>query len=235
MAGCSLVIVSSSRSMSQGMKRDAHLVPGLWQILRWTTCCICMTGASTALPTVPMATQPLAAQAQGLKHHPLCPVSLQSVRSSPQIARLVLLTHFATEDRLAMKLAPSTRSIACLECSALVLLLTTQGHHLCRARVREKVRTPALRLGVPLGTVVKRKRGGALVGELIQPGQTLVAAVGGRGGLGVVSPTRSQPQRQRQACRPAVWSSLRGRLAALNFLLADGRHSAVASTATDFW
>ena len=50
--------------------------------------------------------------------------------------------------------------------------------------------TPPLRIPVPLGTVVKRKRGGALLGELLQPGQTLVVARGGSGGAGVVAPAK---------------------------------------------
>jgi len=55
---------------------------------------------------------------------------------------------------------------------------------------------PPLVLRVPLGTVVKRSRGGgggaggALVGELLSPGQTLVVARGGRGGTGVVAPRK---------------------------------------------
>ena len=50
--------------------------------------------------------------------------------------------------------------------------------------------TPALRIPVPLGTVVKRKRGGALLGELLRPGQTLTVARGGSGGAGVVAPSK---------------------------------------------
>ena len=48
---------------------------------------------------------------------------------------------------------------------------------------------------MPLGTVVKRKRGGALLGELTAAGQTLVVARGGKGGLGVVKPKESQQNR----------------------------------------
>jgi hypothetical protein len=43
-----------------------------------------------------------------------------------------------------------------------------------------------------MGTVVKRKRGGALLGELTNPGQTLLVARGGKGGLGVVRPAAAQ-------------------------------------------
>ena len=50
--------------------------------------------------------------------------------------------------------------------------------------------TPPLRIPVPLGTVVKRRRGGALLGELLRPGQTLVVARGGSGGAGVVAPAK---------------------------------------------
>ena len=55
--------------------------------------------------------------------------------------------------------------------------------------------------------MVKRKRGGALLGELIAPGQTLVVARGGRGGLGVVKPSQPQQSRSKfveQVCVPAV-------------------------------
>ena len=58
-------------------------------------------------------------------------------------------------------------------------------------------RTQPLRIGVPLGTVVKRKRGGALLGELTAAGQTLVVARGGNGGLGVVKPKESQQTRSK--------------------------------------
>ncbi|EIE18459.1 GTP-binding protein Obg/CgtA [Coccomyxa subellipsoidea C-169] len=53
-------------------------------------------------------------------------------------------------------------------------------------------RTQPLRIGVPMGTVVKRKRGGALLGELTNPGEILLVARGGKGGLGVVRPA-AQP------------------------------------------
>jgi len=52
-----------------------------------------------------------------------------------------------------------------------------------------------LRIPVPLGTVVKRKRGGALLGELTSAGQSLVVARGGRGGLGVQKPKENQHTR----------------------------------------
>ena len=67
-------------------------------------------------------------------------------------------------------------------------------------------RTQPLRIGVPLGTVVKRKRGGALLGELTAPGETLVVARGGKGGLGVLKPKESQHTRSKfieQVCCPA--------------------------------
>lgn len=68
----------------------------------------------------------------------------------------------------------------------------------CRRRGKEAApRTPPVRVGVPMGTVVKRKRGGALVGELINPGQTLLVARGGKGGLGVVRPAAQQTSKGR--------------------------------------
>ncbi len=76
-----------------------------------------------------------------------------------------------------------------------------------RRALRRRATTPPLRVPVPLGTVVKRRRGGALLGELLAPGQTLVVARGGAGGAGVVAPpkkgaARAGPaqRRQRQAC-----------------------------------
>ena len=54
-----------------------------------------------------------------------------------------------------------------------------------------------MRIRVPLGTVVKRKREGALLGELTAAGQTLVVARGGTGGLGVVKPKESQHARSK--------------------------------------
>jgi len=53
-----------------------------------------------------------------------------------------------------------------------------------RGRERAAGRQPPLRIPVPPGTVVRRRRGGALLGDLIAPGQQLVVAAGGRGGLG---------------------------------------------------
>lgn len=66
-----------------------------------------------------------------------------------------------------------------------------------RSRGKQRVRTPALRVPVPPGTVVRRKRGGALLGELIHPGDALLVARGGTGGIGVVAPSREQNQRRR--------------------------------------
>ena len=65
-----------------------------------------------------------------------------------------------------------------------------------RRAVRQKPVTPPLRIPVPLGTVVKRRRGGALLGELLRPGQTLVVARGGSSGAGVVAPAKRGAARQ---------------------------------------
>ncbi|KAK9842086.1 hypothetical protein WJX81_007789 [Elliptochloris bilobata] len=59
-----------------------------------------------------------------------------------------------------------------------------------RRALKQRAVTPPLRIPVPLGTVVKRRRGGALLGELLRPGQTLVVARGGAGGAGVVAPAK---------------------------------------------
>ncbi|KAK9812731.1 hypothetical protein WJX72_002780 [[Myrmecia] bisecta] len=66
---------------------------------------------------------------------------------------------------------------------------------LSRDRVRAK--TSPLRIPVPPGTVVKRKRGGQLLGELINPGDSLVVAYGGRGGPGIKKPSQQTLQKQR--------------------------------------
>lgn len=68
--------------------------------------------------------------------------------------------------------------------------LATRRWRCGRRAVRQKPVTPPLRIPVPQGTVVKRKRGGALLGELLRPGQTLVVARGGSGGAGVVAPAK---------------------------------------------
>ncbi|CAL8465933.1 g5469 [Coccomyxa elongata] len=70
----------------------------------------------------------------------------------------------------------------------------TQGP---RSRGKQQPRTPPLKVPVPMGTVVKRKRGGALLGELMNPGDTLLVARGGKGGLGVVWPAAQPSARPR--------------------------------------
>mmetsp|Transcript_22537 Transcript_22537/g.62263 ORF Transcript_22537/g.62263 Transcript_22537/m.62263 type:complete len:729 (-) Transcript_22537:171-2357(-) len=52
--------------------------------------------------------------------------------------------------------------------------------------------TPPFEIPVPPGTVVKRKSNGLLLGDLTNPGDRLVVAYGGRGGLGLVAPSREQ-------------------------------------------
>lgn len=64
-----------------------------------------------------------------------------------------------------------------------------------RNRDIKKARTPPLEVPVPPGTVVRRKGNGAVVGELLVPGDRLVVARGGRGGAGVVAPSRESKQR----------------------------------------
>ncbi len=52
-----------------------------------------------------------------------------------------------------------------------------------RKRGKIAPRTTPLRIGVPPGTVVRKKRGGTVLGELINVGDTLCVARGGRGML----------------------------------------------------
>lgn len=56
-----------------------------------------------------------------------------------------------------------------------------QGTGGSKKRGKVVPRTPPLRVGVPPGTVVRRKRGGAVLGELINVGDTLCVVRGGRG------------------------------------------------------
>lgn len=62
-----------------------------------------------------------------------------------------------------------------------------QGTGGSKKRGKVVPRTPPLRVGVPPGTVVRRKRGGAVLGELINVGDTLCVARGGRGALRFVA------------------------------------------------
>lgn len=52
-------------------------------------------------------------------------------------------------------------------------------------RMRVAPDAKPLRIPVPPGTVVRRKRTGTLLGDLTEPGQALLVARGGRGGLGI--------------------------------------------------
>ncbi|KAK9836377.1 hypothetical protein WJX84_008093 [Apatococcus fuscideae] len=57
-----------------------------------------------------------------------------------------------------------------------------------KTRHRDRPSTLPVVIPVPLGTVVKRKGTGRPLGELMHPGQRLLVARGGQGGLGVTSP-----------------------------------------------
>lgn len=61
-----------------------------------------------------------------------------------------------------------------------------------------KAKTPALEIPVPPGTVVKKKGSGAFLGELLNPGDRLLVARGGRGGKGVRAPSREQKVGEQQ-------------------------------------
>lgn len=61
----------------------------------------------------------------------------------------------------------------------------------------------------PSGTEVRKKKGNWLLGELLQPRDSLVVARGGSGGLGVVAPSREQKIRKAaQAASFAVGESM---------------------------
>ncbi|XP_024393859.1 probable GTP-binding protein OBGC2 isoform X2 [Physcomitrium patens] len=52
--------------------------------------------------------------------------------------------------------------------------------------LRDGLDAPVLRIPVPVGTVVKRKRGGKFLADLAKPGDEIMVARGGRGGISVV-------------------------------------------------
>eukprot|EP00798_Chlamydomonas_sp_ICE-L_P023451 gene23451-17324_t len=58
--------------------------------------------------------------------------------------------------------------------------------------------SPPLIIPVPPGTVVKRKSSGALIGDLTQPGERLVVAAGGKGGMGAKAPSRESNINRRE-------------------------------------
>mmetsp|Transcript_9221 Transcript_9221/g.23358 ORF Transcript_9221/g.23358 Transcript_9221/m.23358 type:complete len:511 (-) Transcript_9221:168-1700(-) len=62
------------------------------------------------------------------------------------------------------------------------------------AKTRSKYfkRTEPLVINVPPGTEVRKKRGNWLIGELLKPGDSLTVVRGGKGGIGVVAPSRQQ-------------------------------------------
>ncbi|WIA30129.1 hypothetical protein OEZ86_000222 [Tetradesmus obliquus] len=62
----------------------------------------------------------------------------------------------------------------------------------------KKAMTPPLQIPVPPGTVVKRKSTGQLLGEVVQPGDRILVAKGGKGGMGMTAPSRGQKQRDLQ-------------------------------------
>jgi GTPase involved in cell partitioning and DNA repair len=66
-----------------------------------------------------------------------------------------------------------------------------------RSKARAAPPARPLRIPVPPGTVVRRKRGKVLLGDLVRPGQTLLVASGGRGGLGASRDTQPREARTR--------------------------------------
>lgn len=68
----------------------------------------------------------------------------------------------------------------------------TQAPKALKPTKRPKHKAPALEIGVPPGTVVKRKGSGKFLGELTSPGERLIIARGGSGGLGAVMPSKKK-------------------------------------------
>lgn len=74
-----------------------------------------------------------------------------------------------------------------------------------RHRVRRPPAAKALRIPVPPGTVVRSKRSRTLLGDLVRPGQSLLVAEGGRGGLGArkdATPRTPMPKRPKPSDDP---------------------------------
>ncbi|GJP77101.1 hypothetical protein CLOP_g7543 [Closterium sp. NIES-67] len=70
-------------------------------------------------------------------------------------------------------------------------------------RVPDGLQGPVLRIGVPVGTVVKRKRGGKFLADLASPGDEVVVARGGRGGISVYEVPSSNKAHLRPVKAPA--------------------------------
>ena len=79
-----------------------------------------------------------------------------------------------------------------------------------RPRYRRAPDAPDLRLSVPPGTVVRRKRSGAALADLVQPGQEALVAKGGRGGYGIArarqhtNGSRSRPSGRNRRSRASA-------------------------------
>ncbi|KAL3158291.1 GTPase Obg 1 [Trebouxia sp. C0009 RCD-2024] len=71
----------------------------------------------------------------------------------------------------------------------------TQGTNRPKSQSKGHLSTAPTRIPVPPGTVVKKKRGSTLIADLTHPGESVVVARGGRGGLGVTRPTRQDNDR----------------------------------------
>ncbi|DBA71229.1 TPA: GTPase Obg 1, variant 2 [Trebouxia sp. C0005] len=71
----------------------------------------------------------------------------------------------------------------------------TKGSDRPKTQAKRSWTTAPTRIPVPRGTVVKRKRGGALLADLTHPGESVVVARGGKGGMGVTRPTREDNAR----------------------------------------
>lgn len=66
--------------------------------------------------------------------------------------------------------------------------------------IEDGTAAPTLRIPVPVGTVVKRKRGGKLLADLVRPGDKVLVARGGRGGISLVE----IPKENKGHLRPSV-------------------------------
>lgn len=64
-------------------------------------------------------------------------------------------------------------------------------------RIRRKANS--LRIGVPPGTVIKRKGNGRFLGDIVDKRDEVIVAKGGQGGQGVIQPSKKRPRSKQRS------------------------------------